>query len=320
VASLIAAGAVCWVWCLFATWLGPRVGYVDVPDGSDLKVHDRPAVPLGGVGIFLGVHIAATMEDALDPYLLAATSVVLVLGLVDDRRGLSPALRLVVEAFAAIVLVTGIEFERSVLELVLSVVLVLVAINAVNLFDGLDGLVGSVGVVTALGLAWLSQLDAVDAMPSLQLAAALLGFLVLGWHPARVFLGDSGAYVTGMVLAASMTGASGDGVVELLIAATLLGVFALDLLVTLFRRWRNNRPLFEGDRSHVYDQLRDRGWGIPKTVLAMAAVQSVLVSTTVGLDTAFHGWLVVVTVGALWAIVIALLASAGFLGWPRRAE
>ena len=60
-AALIVAGLVSLAWCAFAIWLGPRIGYVDRPDDPTLKAHERPAVPLGGVGIFLGVNVAASI-------------------------------------------------------------------------------------------------------------------------------------------------------------------------------------------------------------------------------------------------------------------
>jgi UDP-GlcNAc:undecaprenyl-phosphate GlcNAc-1-phosphate transferase len=314
VAALIVAGVVSWLWCAFATWLGPRSGFVDIPDGSDLKVHDAPAVPLGGVGIFLGVHLAMLVGGDFDLSLLIATAIVLVLGLVDDRIGLSPVLRLVVEVVATLVLVAGLTPDRDSDELLLAAIVVVVAINAVNLFDGLDGLVGSAGVVTALGLVFLASLRDANLSPAPELAVALLGFLVLGWHPARVFLGDSGAYVTGMLLATSMINASPAGASQLLIASTFLGVIALDLLVTLIRRQRGGHPLFTGDRSHIYDQLRDRGWGVTKVVYFAAGVQVLLVIAGLAVDTFIGGWPGVAAIAGMWVVLLGLLAKAVLLG------
>ncbi len=310
---MIAAAAVSLLWCLFATWLGPRVGYLDVPDDSELKVHRKPAVPLGGVGVYLGIHLASVIEGEVDPYLLAATTLVLVLGLVDDRRGLPPVFRLSVELIAAVLLVAGLASDRDPAELVMSVLLVVVAINAVNLFDGLDGLAGSTGIVTALGLFWLGSNRGVDSWMAMALAAALVGFLVLGWHPARVFLGDSGAYVTGMVLAAAMIEVSPGGPSQLLTAAALLGVFVIDLAVTLVRRRRAHHPLFLGDRSHLYDQLADRGWGLTRIVYSIVLAQIVLVVVIVTVDRLVTGVAGVVAVSAVLLGVIGMLARSGFL-------
>ena len=139
--GVIVAALVSLAWCFFAIWLGPRIGYVDRPDDPSLKVHSRPAVSLGGVGVFLAIHLAAQMRDGLAWPLLAATTMVLALGLVDDRRGLTPVMRLGGETLAALVLVGGgASGGDDPLRLVLGVVLVVLAVNAGNLFDGLETL------------------------------------------------------------------------------------------------------------------------------------------------------------------------------------
>lgn len=275
----LAAGVVSLAWCLLAVRLGPRIGYVDTPDGSVLKGHDRPAVPLGGVGVFLGIHVGSLIADVFDVVLLAGTGVVLVLGMIDDRIGLPPLLRLFVETVAGAIVVLGVySTDADPVLLVAGIVLVVFAINAVNLFDGLDGLAGSVGIVSALGLAALSSGDV-----AVFLAAALIGFLVLNWHPARVFLGDGGAYVLGLTLAYLMLETS-PGVAGLLVAAGMLGVFALDLVVTLVRRVLESQPLFEGDRGHVYDRLRNGGMTVPVIALLAAAAQTVIVVAVLAVD------------------------------------
>lgn len=313
-ASLITAGVVTLAWCMFAVWLGPRIGYLDQPDGSSLKIHSAPAVPLGGVGILLGVSLAAVVRGGLDGVLLTASALVLVLGLIDDRRGLAPLVRLGVEIVAALVLVIGSSAATtSPLRMFLEVVVVVFAINAVNLFDGLDGLAGSAGLVTAFGLAWLAAGRGMAEDPSLELAAALAGFLVLGWHPAKVFLGDAGAYVVGLLLASAIIRSSPGGEMELVIAASIMGVFALDLIVTLIRRRLNRRPLLEGDRSHVYDQLRDRGMSIRGVVYAASLSQAVLVTVVVTADRRLAPGMAVAVLTLVGALLLALLAGASFL-------
>jgi UDP-GlcNAc:undecaprenyl-phosphate/decaprenyl-phosphate GlcNAc-1-phosphate transferase len=106
-AALIVAGVVSLAWCFLAIWLGPAIGYVDRPDDPTLKAHDRPAVPLGGVGVFLGVNAAGFMRSDLELGLLVASTMVLVLGLIDDRVGVDPKVRLGVELLAAVVLVSS---------------------------------------------------------------------------------------------------------------------------------------------------------------------------------------------------------------------
>jgi UDP-GlcNAc:undecaprenyl-phosphate GlcNAc-1-phosphate transferase len=299
-------------WCALAIWLGPKIGYVDRPDEPTLKAHDRPAVPLGGVGLFLGVHLAALVTRELDLGLLIASSIVLVLGLVDDRRGVDPGTRLVVEIGAALILILDLPGNPGILFYLLAGALVVFAINAVNLFDGLDGLVGSVALVTAVGLAGVAQGRGADAMTALALAAALAGFLILNWHPARVFLGDAGAYFVGLYLASLILDVSDDPV-ELILTSGFLGVFAIDLLVTLLRRKRNDRPLFIGDRSHIYDQLRDRGMSVPAIAMLAAVTQAVLLVMVIMAEQLLGPTWSMVTLIAILAVFLGLLARLGFL-------
>ena len=311
-ASLIIAGLVSLAWCALAIWLGPRIGYVDRPDDPTLKAHERPAVPLGGVGVFLGVHLASLARDDLEIGLLLASSVVLVLGLVDDRRGVEPGIRLIVEMLAAVILILDVAGDPGFLYLMLGIALVVFAINCVNLFDGLDGLVGSVALVTAVGLALVAQGRGLDFLSPLGLAAALAGFLVLNWHPARVFLGDAGAYFVGLYLAHLILDVS-DGPLELVLTSGFLGVFAIDMLVTLLRRRLNDRPLFIGDRSHIYDQLRDRGMSVPAIALIAAGTQAVLLALVVAAERLLGpAWALPILIVIL-AALLAALARLGFL-------
>lgn len=315
VGGLIAA-VVAALLCMLAIRVGPVLGFVDIPDGSALKAHDRPAVPLGGVGVFAGVHIGMATAGIFDPGLLAASGLVFVLGVVDDRIQLPPRVRLAVEVAAGIVLAIAADFpsDLDAVEIGVVVVLVVGAINAVNLFDGLDGLVGSSGLLAGLGLAALAALRSLDVAYGLILAGALAGFLVFNWHKARVFLGDNGAYSVGVFLVYGMVVVSAGVLdVELLVTLGVLGVFALDLVGTILRRRLAGAPLFLGDRSHLYDQLNDRGRTVPAVTLTMAAVQVGFLAVMLAVDAFSSPWLV----AAVWVVValvaLAIMRSRGFL-------
>lgn len=315
--GLVLAAAVSLAWCLVAIRIGPRVGLVDRPDDPDLKAHDHPAIPLGGVGIFVGAHAALSVSGAFDVGLFAATAVVLVLGVIDDLRDLPPALRLAVEVVAGGVLVVLARTPlaaSSAVDLAVGVGLVVLVINAVNLFDGLDGLVGASATVAALTLAGLAGWRGADATFGLVLVGALGGFLVINWHPARVFLGDNGAYTVGVFLTYAVLVASPEGLgTRMGIALLALGVFAIDLAATVIRRKLANRPLFTGDRSHIYDQLRDRGMSVPAIALVSAAAQALFSVVALGLEAVEPGiWIWFVLAGSA-AAVLAALAATGFL-------
>lgn len=306
--------------CLSGVWLGPRIGFVDRPDGTALKPHRRPLAPLGGWGIFLGMHTGMAAAGIYDAGLAWATGVVFLLGLWDDRADVAPVIRLGVEVGAGIVLAYTARLPGDGLGMrVLAVVLVVAAINAVNLFDGLDGLVGSAAVVAGLGLWGVASVRNVDGYYGLVAAAAVAGFLVLNWRPARLFLGDSGAYVLGVVLAyGALVASPGGGIGRSVAAAGVLGVFAWDLAVTVLRRGRAGMPLFAGDRSHMYDQLADRGWSVATVALAAAAAEAMIVAAVIVLDGLLSPGATATAVAGIAFLLIAAAAAAGFLTSGRR--
>ena len=288
-AGIATAFAASLVWCLASVPLGHSLGFVDSPNGSSLKVHQRAAVPLGGVGILLAVWSGWWLAGGLEMRVMAPASALLLLGLVDDRIGLPAPLRLAAQLAISIVTVGSGVFPaaRGPLAGIVAVGLIVVSINAVNLLDGLDGLAGSAALVAGLGVAALASLRNIDPNLGLVLAAGLAGFLIFNRHPARVFLGDNGAYLVGFLLAVGVIRVSPNRLGwQSTAPVLLLGVFLVDLLVTIARRWLARRPLFVGDRSHLYDRMVERGWSIGKVTLAAVILQLGLVALALLLETA----------------------------------
>lgn len=295
--------------CLAAFRVGPRLGYVDLPDDPDLKAHSQPAVPLGGVGIFAAFHTGLAAVGLFDGWLFGASFILLGLGLVDDRVGLAPLTRLLVEVAAGAVLVAGLAGSLGWLLGVGAGILLVITVNAVNLFDGLDGLAGSVALVSALAAAGLAGLRDLETLPGLILAAALAGFLVLNWHPARVFLGDNGAYTVGGLLVGLLAWASEGSapLFDLGVGAGLLGVFLVDLAGTVLRRMIARQPLFSRDRNHVYDRLHARGLSVPAVAIVTALAQAGLCAIALVVAAlAAPGWAVAAVAVLGIASVVAL--------------
>lgn len=263
--------------------LGPPLKFVDAPDDSMLKVHRTPAIPLGGVAIWSGITVAAIIDESFDPRLFGAATALLVLGLIDDRLGLQPGIRMALEIGVAALYAGSIAGERGTLWMVAASVVIIVAINAVNLYDGLDGLAGGTALVTAAGLTWLSVTGVSSERNSVQLVVALAVFLAFNWHPARLFLGDNGSYLLGFLLAALALEPSSGTIPSVLGRSAVLGVFMVDLASTVLRRRIAHRPLFAGDRSHSYDRLRDRGWSVPRVALLSMTAQAVWVAVWIRL-------------------------------------
>lgn len=265
--SALIAFAVSFLW----SWIAPKTGVgrwaVDDPTGDDLKVHSSPVPSIGGIGI--GLALAPVLVVSGDWWFVASAALALVLGVTDDRVSLPPRIRLAVEIVVGLMLAVSAAGGEVVRGAVI-VVAVVVLINAINLFDGLDGLAASATAMAAAGIFVISRSDV-----TLALVAALLGFLVWNWHPAKLFLGDGGAYLVAVLIVYSAF--IGTTLISAISAVALAGVVLVDLAVTVLRRMRSKRPLLEGDRSHTYDQLSDRGVS-PRTIAAIAvSIQAVLV-------------------------------------------
>jgi UDP-GlcNAc:undecaprenyl-phosphate GlcNAc-1-phosphate transferase len=292
-----------------------RTGVVDRPGA--LKVQEVPVAYLGGVAVFGGIA-AGLLVHAGRPRLLLPLGLALALGLADDLADLPPRVRLACEAVIGVVAAVVVPAVPGPLGYVVTAVAVLGLLNAVNLLDGLDALASGVGAVSAIGFALLGP----GPRPlGLALAGALCGFLVFNRPPARIYLGDAGAYLVGTALALACASAlHADGAVTTWAALPLLvAVPVTDTAVAILRRRRAGAPLFAGDRSHVYDQLVDRGATRPRAVLVMVAAQAVLaaIGVLVGHLTPVAG-----VSGALLSagILVALVGRGGFLTPAKEAS
>jgi UDP-N-acetylmuramyl pentapeptide phosphotransferase/UDP-N-acetylglucosamine-1-phosphate transferase len=303
---------------LLLGWIAGRIGLVDRPD-EDLKGHEKPTPIVGGIAVFLALHAGLIAAGEFDVWLLALTLALLVVGLYDDVRQLSPIVRLVAGAGAGVLLVFSGGAEGDLLAAAFIVGVLVVAINAVNLLDGADGVAGSAGRISAIGLVFLNLNRGGEACPPLLLVGALSGFLIFNWPPAKAFLGDGGSYVvaaglTYFVLTStgSPVDAGGDWMPEVVVGVALFGVFLVDLAVTLLRRTVARQPLFGGDRSHVYDQLADRGWSPSWVANSVATTQVGVVGLVLLLDLVFSPWVAAIAAIFLLHAMVTLLCAMGF--------
>jgi len=301
--ALIVAFAVTVAIAPVAAVAARRWGIVDHP--GPLKVHARPVPYLGGVAVFAGLLGPVVGTRAV---LLAPLALALGLGLADDVADLPPALRLGAEVAigATTALIVPV---RGPLGALLTVAFVVVLINAVNLLDGLDGLACGVGAVSAVGFAIV--LDGEYRVLALALAGALGGLLVWNRPPARIYLGDAGSYLIGTALAVLLAAAFGAGEPVALASGALLlvAVPVADTAIAIVRRFRARRPLLQGDRGHVYDQLVDRGWTPGAATGACIIAQALLATCGVALSGQSPSVAVAVTATVVVAVGGIMLAT-----------
>lgn len=336
-----------------------RTATVANPRERDVHVTPIPRLGgvamYGGViaGMALANHLpvlrsAFTSLDAV-AVLLAGGLIVLV-GALDDRFDLDAVTKLAGQVTAAGVLVLfGVQWflfwvpwaagsdggKGSVLVLgqdqavLITVLMTVVLVNAMNFVDGLDGLAAGIGLIAAasIGAFSLGQLKAqgsVEAYPPVLIAATLagacLGFLPHNFQPARIFMGDSGSMLIGLMLAAASTSASGrinptaygasDALAllsPLLVVAAVLFVPLLDFVLAVLRRTRAGQHPFHADKMHLHHRLLEIGHSQRRAVLLIYLWAAVLAFGAVAL-TMLDAFVVAWGVGV--GLLVALLASA----------
>jgi UDP-GlcNAc:undecaprenyl-phosphate/decaprenyl-phosphate GlcNAc-1-phosphate transferase len=329
VAAFFIATVVAAVLTPFVRALAFRIGAVTAPGERHVHAHSTPR--LGGVAIFFaflaplvslffvdtGVAVAVQAQPELVVGLLFGALAMCGLGFADDVRGIRALYKLLAQiAIAVCAYACGFRIEditlpylgtaqMGVFALPVTVVWIVGIVNAVNLIDGLDGLAGGVVFFAALTnfvVARISGNVFVAALMACMLGA-VLGFLFFNFNPARIFMGDSGSYFLGFVLAASAISVGREQkastTVSLLVPIIALGVPIFDTLFAIVRRFLERRPLFAPDRSHIHHRLVDLGMTQRRAVLVLYGVSITLAVAAI-----------VVSLGRDWQVGFAILAAS----------
>jgi UDP-GlcNAc:undecaprenyl-phosphate/decaprenyl-phosphate GlcNAc-1-phosphate transferase len=316
---LCVAAAVTYLLTPVARRFAVRSGAVAEP--RDRDVHAVPTPRLGGLAMYAGVCAAFLVAHALPSLsrvfrysdvlaVVVAGGVIVLLGAADDRWGIDAVTKLAGQVVAAGVMVLlGLQILVLTLPgvgalslgpeaVLLTVLLALLTVNAINFIDGLDGLAAGVGAIAALaffaysyslsaGVAGVTEGVAQERItaPTLiavVLAGACLGFLPHNFNPARVFMGDSGSMLIGLMLAAAVVSLTGQVdyagltaassfpvLLPLLLPVAVLAVPLVDLLLAVVRRTRAGRSPFAPDKEHLHHRLLEIGHSHARAVLIM---------------------------------------------------
>ncbi|MBD8035731.1 MULTISPECIES: glycosyltransferase family 4 protein [Solibacillus] len=273
-----------------------RLGAVDAPNYR--KVHARIMPRLGGLAIFgafmIGILLLKFVTDFQSNYLYAiliAATIIVITGIVDDMREISAKAKLLGQIIAAciVVFVGGIQIENinlpfggelefGWLGIPFTIIWIVGITNAINLIDGLDGLAAGVSTIALITLAVMAMImgnGIVIAMAAI-LAAATIGFLFFNFHPAKIFMGDTGALFLGfMISVLALLGFKNVAVISFVIPVIMLGVPISDTFFAIVRRLRNGKKWSDPDKSHLHHRLLDVGFSHSQTVMiiyAMAAM------------------------------------------------
>ena len=335
-----------------ALWqLGVRYGWHREIRPRD--VHQEPTPRLGGIAVYVGMILATLVASQLPQFdevfqnprpiiaVLVSGFIVVALGVVDDLIDLDWLTKLSGQFIAAGVVawqgvqivsipVGGITLFSPTLSLVLTVLAIVLVMNAVNFIDGLDGLAAGVALISnavfflyalvlSLGEGGTPYFGLATLLAVL-LAGSLLGFLPLNWHPAKLFLGDSGALLVGLVMsvsAISVTGQIDPGAISptqllpaflpVILPLAVLIVPLLDFSLAVGRRLRRGMSPFDADRAHLHHRLLDMGHSHRQAVLILYSWTAVLaIGTLMFLFVAWYVALGIIVVGLVGSTVVTL--------------
>lgn len=276
--------------------LAIKIGAVDVPK-DERRVHNKPMPLMGGLAIYISVVLSALLFLPIDKTLisiLAGGTLILISGIIDDIRDISPKAKLIFQILAAVILILGdvkIEvitnpFTRNSsliylngLSIPLTIFWVVGITNTLNLIDGLDGL--AAGVATIASLSFVFVANKFNYIPimiiSSIVAGACIGFLPYNFNPAKIFMGDTGALFLGFILAAlSIEGVMKSvATIAVITPIIILGVPIFDTTFAIFRRLLNGKSIAEADNGHLHHRLLRMGYSQKKTVLILYFISAV---------------------------------------------
>lgn len=339
--------------------LAVRFGAIDRP--SDRKVHPKPTPTLGGAAIWLAMlaglgtaylvpAFRTLFERSSEPLgVVLAGTVIMLVGAFDDIRDLPVPAKVAGQVLAAgLLLLNGVQLVYfwfpglgvvslgPDLAVPLTLVWVLAVVNAVNLIDGLDGLAAGVVVIAAGAFFWYaSQVGqpvfggpddpSPAALLSLVAVGAAVGFLPYNFNPARIFMGDSGSMLLGMILAAATISGVGrtDAPTNSDLAALaipvgipllVLAVPLVDVVLAIVRRMRRGRPVTRPDKEHIHHRLLEIGHTHRQAVLLMYLWSGLLAGSALLITFVRSRAL------ALWLIVgVGAVLTGSALARPRRS-
>ncbi|MFT3826820.1 MAG: MraY family glycosyltransferase [Chitinophagaceae bacterium] len=271
----------------------------DIPD--ERKVHQNPIPSLGGLGIFAGFIISCLITIPFAgasefQYFFAAAFVIFFLGLKDDILVISPIKKFIGQVLAAFLIVykgnvqissmhgfLGIYELPEMFSLLFTYLTIIVIVNSFNLIDGIDGLAGSLGLMatTVFGLYFLAVQMPAYAVLSFALAGSLAAFLLFNFQPAKIFMGDTGSMLIGLINAILVIRlinvADVPDVPVPLGAAPAIGfailmIPLLDTLRVFAIRILHGRSPFSPDRNHIHHLLLDQGLSHRAIALTLVSV------------------------------------------------
>lgn len=286
---------------------------------------------LGGLAIYfsfiIGILVLRPNDEFTMPILLGSL-VIIITGVLDDLLELSAKMKLLGQLLAASIVVfagVNIEFinlpfdgqlQFGYLSIPITILWIVGITNAINLIDGLDGLaagVSSIALITISLMAFIKQ-DVFTMSIALIVLGSTLGFLFYNFHPAKIFMGDTGALFLGYIISVlSLLGFKNVTFISLVIPVIILGVPISDTFFAIIRRIVHKKPLSAPDKSHLHHCLLRLGYSHRQTVLIIYAIAAMFALAAVIFSMATM-WGAIIVVGILLLAIELFVESIGLVG------
>jgi UDP-GlcNAc:undecaprenyl-phosphate GlcNAc-1-phosphate transferase len=277
------------------------LGAIDLPEKR--KVHHIATPRLGGLGIFLTFIIMSAIfiepSRTLSGIIISSTMIVL-LGIMDDIKSLKPIDKFIGQFLSASILVLygnliinnvninmiSLNFQLGILAIPISIVFVVAIINAINLIDGLDGLstgLCAIYFLTIIIISIIKNYFGLEFQISLIFLGSLLAFLRYNFHPAKIFQGDTGSMLMGLIIASiAIMGFKSITARIMFIPILILAIPILDTVFAIVRRKKNKQKIFSSDKQHIHHQILNFSKNNTiKTVMTLYLINAVLSMTSI---------------------------------------
>ncbi len=292
----------------FVKKLAIHLDAMDIPD--ERKVHKKPIPRMGGLGVYIGFLVGYMLfgeQTAMMNSILIGSFLIIITGIMDDIKSLKPLTKFVGQLMAALVVVFyggllikdisafGLYINFGIFAYPLTIFFILGCINCINFIDGLDGLSSGISSIFFLAIGIVAacrfQMDLAFTLTFIMLGCCL-GFLIYNFHPASIFIGDTGSMFLGFIMAViTMLGYKNVMMSSLIIPLLILSVPIMDTAFAIIRRKLKGESISHADKSHIHHQFLRRGFSQVGTVLiiytitflfATASVIYVLVNAVLG--------------------------------------
>lgn len=317
----------------FVRKLAIKIGAIDIPT-DDRRMHKNPVPRMGGLAIFIGIMVAIVysiissqieyngiiFDDRIVGYILGA-SIIVIMGICDDRKPMKAIYKLIIQIIAACVAVgfgvtigqianpfeEGTYFHLGMLEIPLTILWIVGITNAINFIDGLDGLATGITCISSAALLFIFLItgQSFEAIfMSAVMVGATMGFLPFNFNPAKIFMGDTGSNFLGFSLAIiSILGlAKTYTIISVLVPIIVLGIPIFDTGFAIIRRIINKQSPMEPDKQHIHHKLIAAGLTTRQAVFVLYALCALL------------GLLAIVLVdSSLWKVIVLIVAIVVFM-------